>query len=146
MSSSAPIFMVGGGEQGERIRTFDWASTELGPAETWPEALKTVVSIILGSNQPMFVAWGERRVLIYNDAYGQILARKHPGALGADFLEVWSEIRADLEPIVAQTYGGAPVQMDDIQLLMHRRGYPEETHFSFFYTPVRAPSGDVAGF
>ncbi|MCR5876609.1 PAS domain S-box protein [Phenylobacterium sp. J426] len=36
--------------------------------------------------------------------------------------------------------------MDDIQLLMHRRGFAEETHFAFSYTPVRDHGGEVAGF
>jgi PAS domain S-box-containing protein len=100
---------------------------------------------MLGSNQPMFVAWGPHRTLIYNDAYAEILAAKHPAALGGDFLDVWREIQADLVPIVNKAYSGAPVHMDDIELVMHRRGYPEETHFSFFYAPVRDEDGEVAG-
>ena len=30
--------------------------------------------------------------------------------------------------------------------LMQRKGFPEETHFSFFYSPVRDEAGEVAGF
>ncbi|WP_189338357.1 PAS domain S-box protein [Sphingobium sp. SCG-1] len=94
----------------------------------------------------MFVAWGWERTLLYNDAYSEILADKHPSALGRDFLEVWSEIRPELVPIVEEAYAGRPVQMDDITLIMLRKGFPEETHFSFSYTPVRDESGAVAGF
>jgi PAS domain S-box-containing protein len=94
----------------------------------------------------MFIAWGAERTLLYNDAYAEILARKHPAALGHDFLNVWHEIRADLLPIVEQAYGGKSVHMDDITLIMERRGYPEETHFSFSYTPVQDESGAIAGF
>src|SRR3712207_1600115 len=36
--------------------------------------------------------------------------------------------------------------MADITLIMERRGYPEETHFSFSYTPVRDETGAVSGF
>ena len=49
-------------------------------------------------------------------------------------------------PIVEQAYAGEPVHMDDITLMMERRGYPEEAHFSFSYTPVRDESGAIAGF
>jgi PAS domain S-box-containing protein len=101
---------------------------------------------MLGSNQPMFIAWGAARTLLYNDAYAEILARKHPAALGRDFLEVWHEIRSDLLPIVEKAYTGESVHMDDITLIMERRGYPEETHFSFSYTPVRDETGTIAGF
>lgn len=104
-----------------------------------------IVGIVLGSNQPMFVIWGAERTLIYNTPYSEILADKHPQAMGQDFLEVWNEIRGDLEGMVAQAYRGEPVQMDDITLIMERRGYREETHFSFFYSPLRDETESVVG-
>ncbi|WAJ31354.1 PAS domain S-box protein [Jeongeupella avenae] len=128
------------------LRDHPWDGTSLGVPPNWPPALKTLVGVMLASNQAMFLAWGEERTLLYNDAYAEILASKHPAALGRDFLDVWQEIRADLVPIVEQAYAGEPVHMDDITLIMHRRGYAEETHFSFSYTPVRDEAGTVAGF
>jgi PAS domain S-box-containing protein len=101
---------------------------------------------MLSSNQAMFVAWGPGRTLLYNDAYAEILAGKHPEALGRDFLEVWGEIRDDLVPIVEEAYAGRPVHMDDIELIMERRGHKEEAHFAFSYTPVRNEDGAVGGF
>ena len=138
-------FLSGGGEMGALIRAHDWSATPLGRPEGWPQPLKTLVGIALGSNQPMFIAWGREQALLYNDAYAEILALKHPKALGRPFLEVWDEIRSDLLPIVEQGYAGEPVHMDDIKLLMHRRGYPEETYFAFSYIPVRDERGQVAG-
>lgn len=134
------------GGMAERIRALDWSSTSLGPAEAWPSSLRTLVGVMLGSSQPMFVAWGADRALIYNDAYAEILADKHPAALGRPFLEVWSEIRDDLRPIVERTYAGHPAHMDDLRLVMRRRGYAEEGHFSFSYTPVFGEGGEVLGF
>ncbi|WP_416186728.1 PAS domain-containing protein [Fulvimarina sp. 2208YS6-2-32] len=143
---AASSFLSGGGEMGHRLRSHAWDETGLGPPQGWPTALKTLVGVMLSSNQAMFLAWGPERTLLYNDAYAQILAFKHPNALGCDFLDAWQEIRADFMPIVEQAYGGEPVHMDDITLVMHRRGYAEETHFSFSYTPVRDEAGAVAGF
>ena len=137
-------FLVDGGATGALIRGHDWAATPLGPPEAWPQPLKTLVGVMLGSNQPMFVAWGPERTLVYNDGYAEILAGKHP-ALGRDFLDVWSEIRTDLQPIIDAAYAGQPVHMDDIELVMQRRGYREETHFSFFYAPVRDETGRAVG-
>lgn len=144
-NASAP-FLAGGGDMGSRIRSYPWSDTKLGLPDTWPTALSTLVVVMLASNQAMFIAWGPEQLLLYNDAYSQILASKHPQALGRSFLEVWDEIRHDLIPIVEQAYAGDPVHMDDIKLIMHRKGYPEETHFSFSYTPVRDETGHVAGF
>jgi hypothetical protein len=131
---------------GTLMRAYEWAATPLGAPDGWPEGLKILVAVMLGSNQPMFISWGWQRTLLYNNAYAEILARKHPAALGCDFLDVWHEIRADLLPIVEQAYAGESVHMDDITLIMERRDYTEETHFSFSYTPVRDESGAVEGF
>jgi PAS domain S-box-containing protein len=139
-------FLSGGGKMGALMRAHDWAASPIGSPQVWPQPLKTLVSVMLAANQPMFVVWGPERILLYNDAYAEILAGKHPAALGRDFLEVWHEIRADLVPIVEEAYAGRPVHMDDIELRMERRGYPEETHFAFSYTPVRDEAGKVGGF
>ena len=142
---AGPGFLAGGGELGALMRAHDWPLTPLGMISAWPLALRTLVAVMLGSKQPMFVAWGAERTLLYNDGYAEILARKHPHALGRPLMDVWSEIRDDLAPIVGQAFAGEAVHMDDITLVMERRGYPEETHFAFSYTPVRDESGQVAG-
>jgi hypothetical protein len=68
-----------------RLRDHDWGETPLGPTRTWPEALRTLVSVMTCSSQPMFIVWGPERTLLYNDSYSEILAAKHPEALGRDF-------------------------------------------------------------
>ncbi|WP_062212730.1 sensor histidine kinase [Aureimonas sp. AU12] len=136
---------VSGQQMAALVRGHDWSSTSLGPTETWPEALKLLLSIMMGSHQPMFVVWGVDHRIIYNDSYAEILASKHPEALGMPFFDVWHEIRADLEPIVAQAMSGESIFMDDIALLLDRKGFLEETHFSFSYTPVRDSDGRIIG-
>ncbi|MBA2961405.1 MULTISPECIES: PAS domain-containing protein [Ramlibacter] len=143
---SIPLFLSGGGAVGAQLRNHPWTDTPLGPPQTWPPALQALVQIMLASNQPMFLVWGPQRTYLYNDIYTPILGGKHPQALGRDVLEVWSEIRADIEPIVDQAYRGEPVQRDDMALEINRHGYPETAHFSFFYSPIRGPDGTVDGF
>jgi signal transduction histidine kinase len=137
---------AGGGQTGDLLRKANWSASLLGEPSEWPQPLKTILSIVMGSSQPMFVAWGEAGTLLYNDAYAEILAEKHPSAVGQPFLKVWAEIEADLIPIVSQAYRGEPVHMNDIELHLQRKGYREETHFAFSYTPVRDETGAVAGF
>jgi PAS domain S-box-containing protein len=139
-------FLGGDGAMAQAIRTHDWTATPLGPPEHWPTALKTLVGVLLDSKQPMFVAWGSDKILLYNDAYGVVLADKHPDALGKPLLDVWREIKTDLLPVVEAAYSGVPVHMDDMTLMMMRRGFLEETHFAFSYTPVRGDQGVVDGF
>ncbi len=141
---AAPV--SGGGMMGAMVREFAWSSTVLGVPERWPQPLKTLVDVMLNSNQPMFIVWGADRTLLYNDAYAEILASKHPEALGRDFLKVWHEIESDLRPLVETVLSGRSVHMDDIALTMQRKGFAEQTHFAFSYTPVLGEDGGVAGF
>ncbi len=136
---------LAGGEMGALMRAHDWSITPLGPPESWPVELRTLVGVMLGSRQPMFITWGPARTLLYNDGYVGIIGRKHPAALAQPFLDVWSEIRGDLGPLLAQVDSGESVHMDHITLLMERHGYREETHFAFSYSPVRDEAGRVAG-
>ncbi|MGP4670136.1 hypothetical protein [Agrobacterium pusense] len=80
-----PEFLDGVGVMPEHFRADDWAETELGRAEDWPVALKTLVEVMLGSSQPMFVTWGGDRTLLYNDAYAKILGRQTPCGIGQRF-------------------------------------------------------------
>src|SRR6516165_1250614 len=69
--ANAPVlaFLSGGGEMGERIRTFDWSTTPLGPPARWPQSLKTAVRIMLTSRQPIWIGWGPELIYLYNDPY-----------------------------------------------------------------------------
>lgn len=145
---SAPFLNRTGSMKGELaslVAGFPWGGTPLGPADSWPQALRTLADLMLAARQPMFIVWGPEYRLLYNDAYAEILAGKHPEALGRPMLEVWSEIRDQLAPMLALAMSGVPVHMDKITLRVERRGYPEETHFAFSYTPVPDDKGGVAG-
>ncbi len=144
-SSSDRSFLEGGGEVGALMRARDWSLTPLGDPSGWPQPLRTLVSVMLGSQQPMFVAWGPARTMLYNDGYAALCGKRHPAALGQTFSEVWFDLLDQVGPILDRAYMGQSTQMDDIQFTMLRNGYPEEAHFSFSYTPVRDEAGQVAG-
>jgi PAS domain S-box-containing protein len=130
---------------GALMRAFDWTTTALGPQERWPPSLLTLVQVMLNSRQPMFIAWGADRTLIYNDTYAPMLGERHPAALGRPFFETWPEVREEVGALMDRVYAGGPVHMDDLQLTLHRNGYPEETHFAFSYTPVPGDDGSIVG-
>ena len=93
--------LIGGGEMGERIRTFDWSKTPLGPISDWPQSLKTSLSICLASRFPIVMYWGPEYVVLYNDAYSAILGSKHPWALGQRCRDCWAEIWDTIGPMLA---------------------------------------------
>jgi PAS domain S-box-containing protein len=138
-------FLRGGGAMGAAIRALDWAASDLGHPKTWPQPLRSVVELVLQSKFPMFVAWGGRLLFIYNDACAEILGSKHPDALGAPFHEIWSEVWPDISPLIASAVAGEATYSEDLPLVMNRRGFDEQTWFTFSYSPVRDESGRVAG-
>lgn len=132
-------------ECGTLMRGMDWSANPLGLPERWPAELRTVVSIALGSTQPMLIVWGPEQTVLYNDGYAKMCGLRHPAALGGSFRDLWFDIWDQVEPIIDAAYAGISTAMDDIGFIMHRNGYPEETHFSFSYTPVRNAAGEVLG-
>ena len=127
------------------MRAHDWSSSPLGPPESWPRPLRIVVSLLLQSQFPMFVAWGRELGFLYNDPYAEILGAKHPRALGRRFHDIWSEIWPDISPLIDAAMSGQATYSEDLPLLMNRKGYDEHTWFTFSYSPVRDESGGVAG-
>ena len=87
-----PTFLADGGGPGDLMRTWDWSTSPLGAPDTWPASLRTLVSLMLTSKFPMFVAWGPDLAFLYNDAYALSLRSKHPQAMGRPFREVWAKI------------------------------------------------------
>jgi signal transduction histidine kinase/CheY-like chemotaxis protein len=138
-------FLAGGGRVGALMRAHDWSRSPLGHPATWPQSLRSVVDLLLQSRFPMFVAWGPELGFLYNDPYADILGAKHPAALGSRFYDIWSEIWPDISPLIDAAMGGVATYREDLPLLMNRKGYDEQTWFTFSYSPVRDESGRVAG-
>ena len=136
-----------GGEMGALLRALDWSKTAVGPVETWPQSLRTVLSILLTSPHPILVWWGKELVQFYNDGYRPILgATKHPKALGQRGPECWAEIWNVIGPLaeVAMEHGRSTFIRDGL-LCMDRNGYLEETYFTYAYSPIRDESGGMGG-
>lgn len=141
-----PDFLSGGGEMGERIRTYDWSKTSLGPIENWPRSLRTCIRIMLTSRQPIWIGWGKELIKFYNDPYKTIVGGKHPHALGSPASVVWRDIWKDIEPMLKQVMEKDEGTYVESQLLiMVRNGYPEETYYTFSYTPIPGDEGGTAG-
>jgi len=131
---------------GARMRARDWSATPLGPVELWPQSLKTAVRIMLTSRQAMFVWWGEELINLYNDAYKAIVGGKHPEAFGQPAAQVWREIWDQVGPRAESAMrDNAGTYDESLLLIMERYGYPEETYYTFSYSPVPHERGGTGG-
>lgn len=133
------------GRMAQRIRSFDWASTSLGPMDGWPRALISVLRTVLASRQPICFWWGPELLQFHNDDYLPILADREARALGAPFRELWSDVWQDVEPFVQAAMQGRGTWNEDLPLDMVRNGRVEPTFWTFSYSPLYGDDGEVAG-
>lgn len=119
------------------IDEFDWSGTPLGPKSGWSEALRTTYDLMMGTGFAACLMWGRERTLLYNAAYIPFLGKKHPSALGQPLHEVWHEVWGEIEPLTQRALEGETVFLEDLPLTMVRNGFPEETFWTFSYSPVR---------
>jgi len=145
IADSPPGFLADGGDMGRLMRSHDFRDSPLGPPRDWPPALRSIVALLLSSKFPMFVAWGAELGFLYNDAYAEILGAKHPKALGSRFKDIWGEIWPDIWPLIESAMAGQATWREDLPLTMNRRGFDEQTWFTFSYSPVRDETGEILG-
>ena len=142
----AEVF-AGDAEVGADLAGLDWRTTPLGVPTTWPQSLRTAVSILLSSRFPMWMAWGPELTFFCNAAYRRdTLGRKYPWALGRPASEVWAEIWGDIGPRIETVLSTGRATWDEgLLLFLERSGYTEESYHTFSYSPLRDDDGALVG-
>lgn len=138
-------WLAGGGEMAETIRATDWSRTALGPLETWPQSLRTTVSLCLGSKFPIAIAWGPSFIQIYNDGYRPVCGDLHPRSMGQDFRECWEAPWPVIGAAFEAAVRGEASYLENQRMFAERNGFVEETFFTFSFSPIRDESGGVVG-
>jgi PAS domain S-box-containing protein len=138
-------FLAGGGEMGKLIRSKDWASTPLGSIDSWPQSLRTAVSLCVASNFPISIAWGPLHVQIYNDGYWPICGQKHPESIGQDYKICWASAWPAIGAAFARGWAGEASYIENERIFVDRHGFLEETFFTFSFSPIRDETGAVGG-
>jgi PAS domain S-box-containing protein len=141
-----PAFLAGGGEMGERIRAYDWGRHPLGPPDGWPQALQTVLHLMLNTHQPMYLWWGCERFCFKNTAFLKTVGQEsEPPSLGRPEREAWRDLWEVVGPEIEQVMtGGEPVWRVDAPIPVLRRERREEAYWTYSFSPVRdesAPHG-----
>jgi PAS domain-containing protein len=139
-------WLIGGGQMGDRIRAMDWAATPLGPRHSWLQSLRTTVNLILSTQFPMCILWGDALIMIYNEGYRIIAAGKDPAALGRSSREVWPEVWEFNKPIFEKVMiNRETVYLENQIYTIARKGHAEQACFTICYSPIYDESGKVAG-
>lgn len=138
-------FLADGGEMGKFIRSKDWSKTPLGPVESWPQSLRTTVSLCLASSFPINLAWGPEFTQIYNDGYWPLCGDKHPHSMGQDYRECWASAWPVLSDAFNRAVNGEASYLENQRMFLDRKGYLEETFFTFSFSPIRDETGNIGG-
>ena len=118
------------------LESFAWETTPLGPRADWPAALLAIHQLLLASPFAMCATWGPEQTLLYNAAYAPFLGVRHPAALGQPIQVVWAELWDEIGPLIDRILLGEALQFVDKHFVMTRHGYPEDTYWTFSYSPL----------
>ena len=129
----------------ERIRHHDWSATPLGPVDTWPEALKAAVRLVLRTPVPIVMLWGPSGVMIYNDGYTEFAADRHPDQLGTGVRKGWSEVADFNDNVMKVCLAGGTLSYQDQELTLYRNGRAQQVWMNLDYSPVLDEQGQPAG-
>lgn len=145
VAESTEQFLSGGGEMGKLIRSMDWSKTALGPIESWPQSLRTSVSLCLSSTFPILIAWGPETIQIYNDSYRPICGEMHPQSMGMNFRICWESALEVVGDKFTRGQQGEGTYITDQRMFLERYGYLEEAWMTFSFAPIRDETGGIGG-
>lgn len=116
--------------------------------KSWSRELRQAVNLVMANPHPAALFWGHDLTLLYNEAYShEVAGNKHPTLMGTGaegpFRETWDAIG----PIFTEcARTGRSARHDNAPITIERRGYLEETYFSFSITPLYGGGSTVLGF
>ena len=145
MKLDSLAWLKDGGEMGALIRGFNWQKTSIGAITHWPQALRTIVSMMLQSPVPMVLLWGKDGIMIYNDPYSGFAGGRHPFLLGSKVIEGWPEVADFNRNVMDKGLKGQTLSYRDQRLTLYRNNTPEEVWMDLNYSPILDEFGEPAG-
>ena len=129
----------------DKVRSFDWSKTPLGPLADWPVSLRTAVGIVLDSPEVRVLLWGAEMITIYNDAAFTILGDIGTSGLGQSYPQLRPEAWVRIQPYLIAARDGRPQLMTHMRQIRRPSGEEVEVPYSLSVTPVCGDTGTVDG-
>lgn len=135
-------FLRGGGQVGGIMRSLDWSTSPLGDPAAWPQALRSMVRVMLTAGHPVCLYWGPKRAFLYNDALSALIGpERHPSALGRPGAEVWPEVWNDFGTLIDDVMrGGDGLNTVESRREIMRDGLLQETWWNTSFSPIDDPT------
>jgi signal transduction histidine kinase len=126
----------------------DWAASPLGQPESWSQALRTAVHLVLGSRLPMLLFWGPELIQFYNDAFRPSLcdSGRHLQALGARAPAFWTDVWDTIGPqIDGAMRRGESTWFENQFIPVARSDRLENAWWTCSYSPVLDDDTSIGG-
>ncbi|CAD0092960.1 unnamed protein product [Aureobasidium mustum] len=126
------------------VQNVDWAATSIGAIDDWPPELLLLFHLIILDPQPRILILGPDSLLLYNEAYAELVGEKHPAAIGRPLSIVFPETFEYCSSILDEvsTTGRASVEKNFCMPLI-RNGRLLEIHMSWVFVPFPRKSSLV---
>jgi anti-sigma regulatory factor (Ser/Thr protein kinase) len=129
------------------VHAFDWSATSLGPITGWDSAVRAAVELVLASPVPMLLTVGDDFVVIYNDAYAELLGTLHPPAMGRPatqaFGGAWEQ--PGLGDVIQQVHRTGRSVLEPESQMQFTPGHTEPAFYTRGHSVIRTSRGAVAG-
>ncbi|MEV5447975.1 PAS domain-containing protein, partial [Streptomyces sp. NPDC052644] len=110
--------------------------------------IRVLVDVILSCPVPMALHYGDDFVLLYNQAYAEVIGDRHPDAMGRPAPEVYADLwhAPGVGEVIERAYrhGESFLQKESV-LPVHQQGTGEHTVFTRGHSPVRDSTGRIVG-
>lgn len=126
------------------VQNVDWAATSIGAIDDWPPELLLLFHLIILDPQPRILILGPDHLLLYNEAYAELIGEKHPAAIGRTLSIVFPETFDYCSTILDEISktGRASIEKNFSMPLM-RNGRLLEIHMSWVFVPFPKKSSLV---
>lgn len=114
----------------------DWASSGLGPVETWSEDLKSSLRILLNDPRPATLMWGPSYITVWNEAYVPAVGLRHPSKYATPFSELFPEVPEFIQLLKQVTQSHESMHSDNASFTLTRNGFNEEAYYSWNLIPI----------
>lgn len=123
----------------------DWSRTALGDPAPWPLSLRVTVDIMLNSPQAMLLMWGAEQIMVYNDAYAELIGLPSLRAPGGTVPSMQPAAWSSNSDAIRLAWEGRSASYPGCSLPVWRNNSVEQLRLDLYYTPIRSDTGGVAG-
>lgn len=95
------------------VASLNWASSPVGPPDTWPALLKQSFDQILADARPIAIFWGHQHILLYNEAFSKLCGSLHTNFMGKPIEIAWPESGLKLKEIMITAAGNPRTIVED---------------------------------